>query len=90
MWEKIVQKVPVRRDPASDLIGLIDVIELELLIADDRSVRDRLSEIVDEVRESKGQLSETGIGALLDVIGRLEKIERLLSNAGFETGSRTE
>ncbi len=91
MFKKIVQRVPVgAADPVSDLIGLIDLIEMELgLSTGGKSVRNRLSEIISEIRRSEGVASQESVSVLLDVIERLGKIERLLSDNGFETGSET-
>lgn len=91
MFKKIVQRVPVgAADPVSDLIGLIDLIEMELgLSTGGKSVRNRLSEVISEIRRSEGVASQESVSVLFDVIERLGKIERLLSDNGFETGSET-
>jgi hypothetical protein len=52
-------------------------------------VRNRLSEVVSEIRRSEGVASQESVGVLLGVIERLRKIERLLSDNGFETDSET-
>jgi hypothetical protein len=53
MFKKIVQRVPVAADPVSDLIAVIDLIEIELgLATDGQSVRNRLAEVVSEIRRS--------------------------------------
>jgi hypothetical protein len=50
MFKKIVQRVPVAADPVSDLIALIDLIEIELgLSTGEQSVRNLLSEVVSEI-----------------------------------------
>ncbi|ESZ04728.1 MULTISPECIES: hypothetical protein [unclassified Mesorhizobium] len=91
MFKKIVERVPVgAADPVSDLIGLIDLIEMELgLWAGGKSVRNRLSEVISEIRRSEGVASQESVSVLLDVIERLGNIERFLSDNGFETGSET-
>jgi hypothetical protein len=91
MFEKIVRRVPVgAAEPESDLIALIDLIEIELgLSTGGQSVCNRLSEIVSEIRRSEGVASQESVSVLLEVIERLRKIERLLSDSGFETGSDT-
>ena len=91
MFKKIVQRVPVgAADPVSDLIVLIDLIEIELgLSTGGQSVRNRLSEVVSEIRRSEGVASRESVTVLLEVIERLKKIEGLLSDNGFETGSQT-
>jgi hypothetical protein len=89
MFKKIVQRVPVSTNsPEIDLIALIDLIELELGLATaSQSARNRLSEVVDEIRRTEGMASEESVSVLLDVIERLRKVERLLSENGFETAS---
>jgi hypothetical protein len=89
MFKKIVQRAPVgAADPVSGLIALIDLIEIELgLSIGGQSVRNRLSEVVGEIRQSGGAASQESLGVLLEVIERLRTIERLLSDNGFETGS---
>ena len=86
IFKKIVQRVPVTADPVSDLIGLIDLIEIELgRSTGEQSVRNRLSEVVSEIRRSEGVASQESVSVLLEVIERLKKIEGLLSDNGFET-----
>jgi hypothetical protein len=89
MFKKVIQRVPVdATDPVSDLIALIDLIEIELgLSTGGRSVRNRLFEVVSEIRRSESVASQESVSVLLEVIERLRKIERLLSDNGFETGS---
>ncbi|MBZ9838817.1 hypothetical protein LB527_19245 [Mesorhizobium sp. CA3] len=66
------------------------MIEMESgLSAGGKSVRNRLSEVISEIRRSEGVASQESVSVLLDVIDRLGKIERLLSDNGFETGSET-
>jgi hypothetical protein len=91
MFKKVVQKVPVgAADPVSNLIALIDLIEIELgLSTGGQSVRNRLSEVASEIRGSEGVASQESVSVLLEVIERLRKIERLLSDNGFEIGSET-
>ena len=91
MFKKIVQRVPVSAaDPVSDLIALIDLIEIELgLSTGGQSASNRLSEVVSEIRRSEGVASQESVSVLLEVIERLRKIERLLSDNGFETSSET-
>ena len=48
-------------------------------------MRNRLSEVVSEIRRSEGVASQESVSVLLGVIERLRKIERLLSDNGFET-----
>lgn len=73
-------------DPESDLIALIDMIEIELgLSTGTPSVRSRLSKVVSEIRQFEGAASQENVSALLEVIERLEKIGLLLSSNGFET-----
>jgi hypothetical protein len=88
MFKKIVQRAPVGvADPVSDLVALIDLIEIELgLSTDGQSVSNRLSEVVSEIRRSEGVASQDTVSVLLEAIERLRKIERLLSDNGFETG----
>ena len=52
-------------------------------------MRNRLSEVVSEIRRSEGVASRESVTVLLEVIERLKKIEGLLSDNGFETGSQT-
>ena len=87
MFKKIVQRVPVgAADPVSDLIALIDLIETELgLSMGGQSVRRRLSEVVSDIRRSEGIATQESVRVLLEVIERLNKIEQLLSDDGFET-----
>jgi hypothetical protein len=89
MFKKIVQRVPVgAADPVSDLVALIDLIEIELgLSTGVQGVRNRLSEVASEIRRSEGVASQESMSVLVEVIERLRKIERLLSDNGFETGS---
>jgi hypothetical protein len=91
MFKKVVQRVPVgAADSVSDLIALIDLIEIELgLSTGGQSVRNRLSEVVSEIHGSEGVASQKSVSVLLEVIERLRKIERLLSDNGFEAGSET-
>ena len=90
MFKKIVQRVPVAADPVNDLVALIDLIETELgLSTGGQSVRDRLSEVVSEIRRSGGLASQESVDVLLEVIERLSKIERLLSDDGSETSPET-
>ncbi|MBC9882169.1 hypothetical protein G8O24_33115 [Bradyrhizobium sp. INPA01-394B] len=90
MFKKIVQGVPVDADPVNDLIALIDLVETELgLSTGGQSVRDRLSEVVSEIRRSEGVATQESVNVLLEVIERLSKIERLLSDKGSETSSET-
>ncbi len=90
MFKKIVQRVPVAADPVNDLIALIDLIETELgLSTGGQSVRDRLSEVVSEIRRAEGVATQESVNVLLEVIERLSKIERLLSHNGSETSSET-
>ena len=90
MFKKIVQRVPDATDPVNDLIALIDLIETELgLSTGGQSVRDRLSEVVSEIRRSEGVATQESVNVLLEVIERLSKIERLLSDNGSETSSET-
>jgi hypothetical protein len=91
MFEKVVRRVPVgTTDPQSDLIALIDIIEFELgLATGGQSVRNRLAEVVSEIRRSDNVASQESVNVLLEVIERLSKVERLLSDSGFETGSGT-
>jgi hypothetical protein len=91
MFKKTVQRVPVGvADPASDLIALIDLIEIELgFSTGGQNVRNRLIEVVNEIRRSEGVATHESLNVLLDVIEHLEKIERLLSDNGFETSSET-
>jgi hypothetical protein len=87
MFKKIVQRAPVgAADPVSDLVARIDLIEIELALSSaGQSVRNRLSEVVSEIRQSArcGEPGECSV--LLEVIDRLREIERLLSDNGFET-----
>jgi hypothetical protein len=87
MFKKIVQRAPVgAADPVSDLVARIDLIEIELALSSaGQSVRNRLSEVVSEIRQSVrfGEPGECSV--LLEVIDRLREIERLLSDNGFET-----
>jgi hypothetical protein len=53
------------------------------------SVRNHLSEAVGEIRRSEGVASQESVSVLLEVIGCLRRIARLLSDNGFETGSET-
>jgi hypothetical protein len=91
MFKKIIQRVPVgAADPVGDLIALIDLIEIELgLSTGGQSVRNRLFEVVSEIRRWEGVASQESMSVLLEVVERLRKIERLLSDNGFETGSET-
>lgn len=90
MFKKIVQRVPVATDPVNDLIALIDLIETELgLSTGGQSVRDHLSAVVSEIRRSEGVATQESVNVLLEVIERLSKIERLLSDNGSETSSET-
>ena len=58
--------------PVSDLVGLIDLIELELGVSTGgQSVRNCLSEVVSEVRRSVGVASQESVSVLLEVIERL-------------------
>jgi hypothetical protein len=91
VFEKVIRRVPIgTTDPQSDLIGLIDIIEFELgLATGGQGVRNRLAEVVSEIRRSDGVASQESVNVLLEVIERLKKVERLLSDSGFETGSET-
>jgi hypothetical protein len=73
MFKKITQRVPV---------GAADPVS-------GQSVRNRLFEVVSEIRPSEGVASQESVSVLLEVIERLRKIERLLSDNGFEAGSET-
>lgn len=87
MFKKAVQRVPAgATDPTSDLIALIDLIEIELgLSTGSRSVRSGLIQVVSEIHRSEGVATQESESILLDAIERLEKIERLLAENGFET-----
>ena len=91
MFEKIVRRVPVgAADPESDLIALIDLIEIQLgLSTGEKSARKRLSEVVSDIRQSEGVASQANLSVLLDVIERLGRVELLLSDNGFETAKDT-
>jgi hypothetical protein len=90
MFKKIVQRVPVAAYPVSEPDCSDDLIEIELgLSTGGQSVRNRLSEVVSEIRRSEGVASRESVTVLLDVIERLKKIEGLLSDNGFETGSES-
>jgi hypothetical protein len=91
MFEKIVRRVPVSAlDTETDLIGLIDLIEIELgLSTGEKSVRNRLLAVVSEIRQSEGVASEENIAVFLDVIERIGMIERYLLDSGFETARDT-
>jgi hypothetical protein len=67
MFKKITQRVPV---------GAADPVS-------GQSVRNRLFEVVSEIRPSEGVASQESVSVLLEVIERLRKIERLLSDNGF-------
>ena len=86
-FKKVVQRVATSdSDPVSDLIGLIDVIELYLGIGTgQRSARERLAAVIAEIQRGGGTASEGDIEILLDVAERLSKIEVLLGDNGFET-----
>jgi hypothetical protein len=87
MFERIVRRVPVTSDPVTDLIALIDLIEIELgLSTGGPSASNRLSDVVSEIRRSEGVASQESVGVLLEVIERLRKVERHLCDNGFETG----
>jgi hypothetical protein len=76
MFKKIVQRVPVGADPVSDLIALIDLIEIELgLSTGGQSERNLLFEVVSEIRRSEDVASQESVSVLLEVIERLRKIE---------------
>ncbi|RUX19651.1 hypothetical protein EOA23_30105 [Mesorhizobium sp. M2A.F.Ca.ET.042.01.1.1] len=91
MFEKVVRRVPIgTTDHESDLIGLINIIEFELgLGTSGQSVRNRLAGVVSEIGRSDGVASQESVNVLLEVIERLKKVERLLSDSGFETSSET-
>jgi hypothetical protein len=90
MFKKIVQRVPVAAYPVSEPDCSDDLIEIELgLSTGGQSVRNRLSEVVSEIRRSEGVASRESVTVLLAVIERLKKIEGLLSDNGFETGSES-
>lgn len=63
MFKKLVERVPVgAADPVSDLIGLIDLIEMELgLSTGGKSVRNRLSDVISEIRRSEGVASQESV-----------------------------
>jgi hypothetical protein len=89
-WEKIVKRVErvagSETDPVSDLIGLIDVIEVYLGIGTgERSACKRLAGAIAEIQRAGGTADEGNIGILLDVAERLGKVEALLAASGFET-----
>jgi hypothetical protein len=86
-WEKIVNRAAVSQiDSVSDLIGLIDVIEVYLGIGTgERSARERLAAAITEIQRAGGAADEGSIEILLDVAERLRKVEALLAASGFET-----
>jgi hypothetical protein len=71
--EKITKRVGVSEaDPVSDLIGLIDVIELYLGIGTgERTARERLAAAIVEIQLAGGAADEGNIEILLDVAERL-------------------
>lgn len=90
MWEKKVVAVTVPHGGQSDLIGLIDLIEIQLgLSTGEKSLRNRLSEAAASIHSSNGSVSEQDTIILLDAIDRLAKIEEFLIGFGFETARDT-
>jgi len=86
----IVRRVPVTSDPKTDLIALIDLLEIELgLSTGGRSASNRLSDVVSEIRRADGVATQESVGVLLEVIERLKRVERLLCDNGFETGTES-
>jgi hypothetical protein len=86
-FEKIVRRVAVSKsDPVTDLIALIDVIEVHLGIGTgERSARERLAAAIAEIQRAGGTADVGNIEILLDVAERLRKVEALLAASGFET-----
>jgi hypothetical protein len=86
-FKKIVQRIPISdSDPITDLVALIDVIELYLGIGTgERSAHDRLAATVAEIRHAGGIVDAANLETLLDVVDRLGKVEVLLAASGFET-----
>ena len=72
------------------LVGLIDLIELELDLSTGRqSLRSRLLDSIDQIRRSEDNLSPENMNVLLEVCEWLNKIERLLIENGFQTAVDT-
>ncbi len=83
---RIYQRVAAEVDPVSDLIGLIDIIELYLGIGTgEPSARARLARAADEIQRAGGVVDAASHQTILDVVEQLRKIEMLLADNGFET-----
>lgn len=73
-----------------DLIGVIDLIELELdLSTGNPSVRNRLVAALNQIERSAGAANVQSIEVIRIAIERLLRIERLLVDNGFETARDT-
>lgn len=83
--EKIVQRVLYTNDPAADLIGLVDVLELYLGIGTGGpSACERLQATIADIQREH-ELNKAQLGTLTDIAERLGNIEALLAANGFET-----
>lgn len=77
-------------DAVYDLIGIIDLIELELdLSTGSPSVRNRLTAALDQIERSGGSANPESIKGIRVAIERLLRIELLLVDNGFETARDT-
>ncbi|QAY95199.1 hypothetical protein CWB41_05175 [Methylovirgula ligni] len=78
-WKKVVQRTQVQGDPISDVVGLLDVIELNLGIGTgEESLGTQLSAIVADIERAGGSTSETNVESMRRIIEQLRKVEELL------------
>ena len=86
---KVVQSTS-GADADDDLIGIIDLIEVELdLSTGDPSVANRLVAALNQIERSAGLANLQSIEVIRIAIERLLRIERLLVDKGFETARDT-
>ena len=89
MGSKVARSVS-EADNVEDLIGLIDLVELELDLSTNRpSIRNRLAAALTQIEQSAGAANQQSIEIIGIVIERLLRIERLLLDNGFETARDT-
>jgi hypothetical protein len=86
-YKKIVKRVAGSDpDPVTDLIALIDIIEVYLGIGTgEPSARERLAAATAEIQRAGAIVDAATLDTLLDVVERLKKVEGLLVASGFET-----
>ena len=84
-WTKVVQRVPTQSDLRSDLIAMVDCIEIALDLSTGRtSVRTRLLELL-----TSSEVGPQSAEVIRDAVQKLERVEEVLRFHGFETARDT-